>query len=205
LADRKLAIGTVAFQCEEEIDRMLDSTNGIFPVIVSYGKWKDFKGEDRVDKTPDIIDSYSNTVQIHNSGLLEPQARNQCMITAGKMNCDVIIILDTDEVLEFPLGIEFFKRQLERMILKHPTALGFCVTFNSKETGGDSFTPRIILNPAFTRYRDRHNQMYFMDKEVLGWDSSKLVGGIIIKENKDFRTDKRELRMRERNLSNPVH
>jgi len=184
---------------------MLFSTNGFFPVIISYGKWKDFIGEDRVDETPDVIDSYSNTIQLSNSGLLEPQARNQYMITAAKMGYDCIIILDTDETIEFPLGIEFFKRQLERLIIKHPTAMGFSVTFDSKRTGGVSFSPRIILNPAFTRYRDRHNQMYYLDNEVLGWNSCHLVGGIIITENKDFRDDNRELRMRERNLRNPIH
>jgi len=202
LGNRKLAIGTVAFQCESEIDRMLDSTNGIFPVIVSYGKWKDFKGENREDKTPDIIDSYSNTVFVNSRGLLEPQARNQYLITAGKMGADVIIILDSDEYLEFPLGLEFFKRQLERMIESHPDHLAFGVTFEYGKNG-TSFTPRIIMNPAFTRYRDRHNQMYFMNKEVLG--NCKIVAGIVIHEDKKFRNKDRELKMRERNLSNPIH
>ena len=202
MGNRKLAIGTVAYQCEEEIYRMLDSTAGFFPVIVSYGKWKDFKGEDRNDLTPEIIDNFSNAVWVDSTGLLEPQARNQYMIMAGKFGCDCVIILDTDEYLEFPLGIEFFKRQLDRIAEKYPDDLSFCVTFEDSKKG-TSFTPRIIMNPMFTRYRDRHNQLYFLDKEVLG--NQRLVGGIVIHQNKNFRTKDREQRMRERNLANPVH
>ena len=205
MGNRKLSVVSVAYQCEEEIYTMLDSTNGIFPTIISYGKWKDFEGEDRKDLTPEIIDTFSNTITVHSVGLLEPQARNEYLRTAGIMGSDVVIILDTDEYLEFPLGIEFFKRQLERMIKEHPDQLGFRVTFNSKRTGGVSFTPRVILNPMFVRYRDIHNQMYFMDKPVLSSYSEKLVGGIIIHESKENRNKDRELRMRTRNLKNPNH
>ena len=202
MADRKLAVVTVAYQCETEIDRMLDSTCGIFPVIVSYGKWKDFVGEDRTDKTPQIIDSYSNTIFLNSTGLLEPQARNRYMIQAGKFGCEVVIILDTDEYLQFPLGLSFFKRQLNRMIESNPNHLAFNVTFEDS-VNGTYFTPRIILNPTFSRYRDRHNQIYFLNQEVLG--NHKLVGGIVIHQNKNHRTKDREQRMRDRNLANPVH
>ena len=202
VGNRKLAVGTVAYQCEEEIYRMLDSTTGFFPVIVSYGKWRDFIGEDRRDLTPEIIDSFSNTVWVDSTGLSEPQARNQYMVQAGKFGCDCIIILDTDEYLEFPLGIDFFKRQLERIADKNPDDLSFCVTWEDSKNG-TTFTPRIIMNPMFSRYRDRHNQIYFMDKEVLG--NQRLVGGIVIHQDKKFRSKNRELRMRERNLRNPIH
>lgn len=181
---------------------MLDSTAGLFPVIVCYGKWKDFEGEDRNDLTPQIIDNFSNAVWVDSTGLLEPQARNQYMIMAGKFGCDCIIILDTDEYLEFPLGVEFFKRQLDRIADENPDDLSFCVTFEDSKKG-TWFTPRIIMNPMFTRYRDRHNQLYFLDKEVLG--NQKLVGGIVIKQDKKFRSKDREQRMRKRNLANPIH
>ena len=77
--------------------------------------------------TPEIIDNFSNAVWVDSTGLLEPQARNQYMVQAGKFGCDCIIILDTDEYLEFPLGIEFFKRQLDRIADKNPNDLSFCV------------------------------------------------------------------------------
>lgn len=207
----KIAVGIPVWINHEEqlpeLELCLDSVSEFFPVIVISGKWSDMNHQQNrnIPEADELIDSYSNIIHIESLNHLEPFNRNLYMIQAGKMGCNTMLILDSDESAEFPLGVEFFDEQLSRLKEKHPNHLGFSVIHQSARHGGICFTPRVILNPAFTRYRDRHNQMYFMDREVLSWDSSKLVGGIILNETKDFRSDKRKLIMRERNLRNPLH
>lgn len=202
----KIGIGTLAFNSETEIDRMLDSTLGIYPTFVIDKAFRNFGHGHSTDRTTRICDLYSNVVVFQPEGkLTEAQCRNQYMIASLKWNLDVLIVLDTDEYLEFPLGKEFFEQQLARVINQYPDQYAFRVTYED-HNNGTSFSPRIILNPAFTRYRDRHNQLYFADREVITNDKSiKLCAGIVIHEDKSLRTEEREKKMKEGNRADPFH
>ncbi len=202
----KVGIGICAYNAEIEMLRVLDSTEGIYPTFVIDKAWKGFGKGYSTDNTAFICNDYSNVVLIQPKGeLTEAQCRNEYMKASAHWNLDAMIILDTDEYLEFPLGIEYFYRQLSRMISAHPEQLAFRATYIDT-INGTSFSPRIILNPSITRYRDKHNQLFCMDKEVITNDKSiYLCGGIIITEDKCFRLPEREKWMKDRNQRDPTH
>ena len=206
MSNFKISVGILSYNCVKEIEQTLESTTKFYPVFVVDGRWKDFKGDSiySTDGTIELAESYSNIILFQKGNNLEPQNRNEYMIQSGKWRCDAVIILDSDEILELPNGYKSFIQSLERIINRYPNEMGFRISFESKSSGGVSFPCRLILNPGFSRYRDVHNKIYFMDKEILS-SSKKLCPNIIINENKSFRSEQREKDMKERNYANPRH
>ena len=201
----KIGVGVLTYNCVTELKRCLDSLTDFYPVFVIDGRWKDFPGETKNsnDGTIDLAESYSNVITVLSGDKLEPFNRNLTCIHTGKFGCDVLFIVDSDETVDLPNGYNAFANSLERMIRMYPDDLGFSTWFDStKNATGQS--RRMMLNPMFVRYRDRHNKMYFLDKEV--WAYTKhMCPNVIIHENKTNRTKERELTMRTRNLANPKH
>lgn len=204
----RIAIGTCVYIEDKEqlpeLERFLDSVKDWYPVIIVNGKWKDYRGKSgrSIPEVSELIQSYSNTIEVDYPNHLESQARNQYMIIAAKMDCEAVLIIDTDEYLEGDRGV--FLNNLQKTMLKEPDKLAFKITLNSERSGGDHWPPRLILNPMFCRYRDRHNSIFFNNNDVFR-NQGSVIRGLKLYEKKDFRTKQREETMKERNRANPRH
>jgi len=202
----KIGICLLTYNCVNELKDCLESVDKFYPVIVIDGKWKDFPDNHptSIDGTLELAESYSNVVTILSPNGTEVDNRNLSCEYAGKYDCDVVIILDSDERLDLPNGLDNFYQSLERMIIQNPQDIGFKTAFESKKRGGVSFPCRIYLNPKHIRYRDKHNKIYYKNKEMR-YFSSKLCPNIIIHEDQTHRTEGRLQNMSRRNIVNPEH
>ena len=190
-----------------ELKRCLDSLTDFYPVIIVNGKWKDIIGDNprSIPEAIELIDSYSNIILIDSPNQLEPVNRNKFIVQGMKMDCDMMFWIDSDEWIELPCGYDFFVKGMENVFKKQPDCLSFHLHFFDPRFGGESLQKRGIRYPAFMRHRDRHNQLWFLDKEVLGHYTAKPPRGLIVYQDKSFRTKEHELEMRRRNLANPKH
>ena len=207
----KLGVGVIGYNDREGLERCLNSLSDFFPVIYRDGRWNDFlpslTNHRSNDDSIELAESYSNVTVIEGIGL-EPKARNDYIIQFAKWGCDCIFWVDTDEYVELPLGYDFFIKGLEERITEQPEKLSFHLHFTNDNEGKEAYTStqrRMIVNPMFTRHRDRHNQLWYMDQEVLGHNTGKPIRGLILHQNKSHRTKEREIEMKRRNLANPRH
>ena len=198
----RIAIGTLTYNCKAELKRFLDSCTDFYPVIVIDGKWSDFddglSSYRSTDGTLELAESYSNVILVESPNKKEFENRNILMQTAGKFDCDIIIDVDSDECIDLPNGYDAFIQSLKRVIEQNPNGLGFKTAFESKKRGGVSFPVRIYRHPMFIRYRTKHNEFYFVNRDVRK-NSKKLCPNIIIWETKKYRTEEREVVMKVRN------
>ncbi len=180
-----------------ELERCLDSLQSFYPVFVINGKWDDIEGNNvrSTDKANDLIDSYSNVIHIQSINKPEAYNRNLYLELAMKWNIDFLFWVDTDEWVEMPLGRTFFERGLKDIFGKSD----FCslVHYYSERHGGVSFQKRIIQYPGFLRHKNKHNTLFFNDKDVLK-TPLKAPRGFTIYSKKEYRSDDRENRMKKR-------
>jgi hypothetical protein len=201
-----LAIGICSWIHEKsqlpELERCLNSISDFYPVYVVDGKWSDLQmqGGRSIQEAIELITSYSNTTLIERPNRLEPQNRNEYL--RKSYGNEALMVLDTDEYVEYD---STFLDNLETFRNDNPQNLGCSVMFHSKPTGGYSVAPRVIFNPSMCRYRDQHNFIYFMNRQVLDRTSREYCAGLTIFEDKAYRTKFREEKLRERNLKNPLH
>jgi len=182
-----------------ELDRCLDSLTDFYPVIVVNGKWDDIEGIN-ARSTPEaveLIDSYSNTIQISSPNKPEFYNRNLCLIQAGKMMCDYGIWVDSDEFVDLPCGKDWFVKNLVRDF-SNPN--DFCARLYFDE----GISRRIIRYPMFVRMRNKHNEWFFNGKNVRK-DQLKPVDGMIIYHDKTYRSEDRLQKMLNRKKTNPIH
>jgi len=207
--DPKVSIGLTCWIEDKfqlpELKRCLDSLVDFYPVIVVNGKWNDMKGENSrsIPEAQDLIDSYPNTIHFLEPNMPEYQNRNKCLIQAGKMGSDYLIWVDSDEWIEMPLGIEFFLRGLKDIFSNAKDMCSYCHFFDIGR-GGNCRMPRIIRYPMFIRMRKKHNEWYFIDKNIRKRPLNA-PRGLIIHSDKSYRTDDRHMRMFNRNQENPIH
>jgi hypothetical protein len=201
----RLGIGIVSFiETRDELPelkRCLDSIESFFPVILIDGKWKDYPSEitTSIIEVDEIIDNYSNIIHIKSPNLTEAQNRNKYL----KFDMDYMIILDTDEYLEFPLGFEFFLRGLDDMFRNKSELCAFAHA-ESEQNGGYVRMPRIIKHPNILHYGIKHNELLIGKKNVLKYPLNA-PRGLIIHHDKTLRTENRKEKMINRNKNNPIH
>ena len=186
-----------------ELKRCLDSLQSFYPVFVINGKWNDMSGNNprSTDKANDLIDSYSNIIHISSPNQPEFVNRNKYLELAMKYNLDYLMWVDSDEWIDMPLGKEF----MVRGILDHNFDFASCVHYYSKRHGGSSKQKRLIKYPGFLRHRLKHNELFFVDKEVLANCQNKSPRGFTIYSDKNYRSVGREQNMKKRNMENPIH
>jgi len=205
-----IGIGVVSWIGEKsqipELERCLDSLTNFYPVIIINGKWSDVKdGNPRsVPEAINLMENYSNVMWFDSPNQPESMNRNKYIIQGMKMDCDVMFWVDTDEWVELPLGYDFLCNGIKDIFKKQPDRYTFLVHYFDTTRGGCCYKRRGIRYPTFTRHRNRHNELWFLDKEVLRYPA-KAPRGLIIHQDKKFRTIKRENSMAIRNESNPIH
>jgi len=184
-----------------ELKRCLDSLTDFYPVFVINGKWDDIEGENirSTDKTNELIDSYSNVIHIQSPN--KPEAYNRNLYLQKSWKYDYLFWVDSDEWVELTCGKEFFERGLRYNF--GPNDLCSFVHYYSDAHGGVSFQKRILQYPGFLRHKNKHNELYFKDIDVLK-NPIKAPRGLIIYSNKEFRNKDREWRMKKRIEGQPV-
>jgi hypothetical protein len=195
----QVSVGVVCWISEKsqlpELKRCLDSLVD-FPVIIVSGKWNDIEGDNHfnIPEANKLIDSYPNVLHKGCYDQSEAYNRNQYLIDNQS---DFLFWVDTDEWIEMPLGKEFFLRGLIDLFKKDDYS-SQVHWYSHQPTGKINMgkQKRIIQYPGKLRHRDKHNQLYFGDKEVLR-DGIKhhAPRGLIIHQDKTFRSKQRELDM----------
>lgn len=167
------------------------------------GKWHDIDGDNprSTRKANDMIDSYSNVIHIQSPNRPEYINRNLYYRIAMLFDLDYLIPVDTDEWVEMPLGVEFFLNGLNNDKLD----ITSCLHYYSERHGGVSKQRRLFKYPGFLRHRNRHNRLYFLDREVLQTGTLYAPRGIVIYSDKNYRSKQREEKMSLRNKDNPIH
>lgn len=185
----------------QELRRCLESVEDFYPIIIIDGKWRDYNAdsETSIDEAVDLINSKQNIIHIKSINGSEAENRSKYL----EYELDYLIILDTDEYLEFPLGVEFFERGLEEIFRDKEEKCAYIHT-ESEMNGGYCRFPRIIKNPNLMKYGNRHNQLLLNNTNVLK-NPLNAPRGVILHHDKTFRTDNRINKMKIRNKENPLH
>ena len=186
-----------------ELKRCLDSLTDFYPVIVINGKWDDFAGTNiySTNEANDLIDSYSNVIHLQSANKPEFVNRNKYLIQAMTMGVDFLFWVDTDEWIDMPLGKEFFERGLQ-YIWKDEKSCYF--HYYDERLGGVSMQKRGVRYPSFSRHKLRHNELFFNDQNILT-NPARAPRGIVINSSKEYRSESREKRMKQRARDNPIH
>ena len=200
-----IGIGVLSYNCRDELKRCLDSLKD-FKVIVVDGKWNDFIDNNdsyrSTDGTIELAKSYSNVTTIESPNQPEWINRNK-YIVEGK-DCDVMFWVDSDEWVELPCGYDFLCRSIKYVFEKQNDCYSFLVHYFDTARGGACYQKRGIRYPDIMRHVDRHNQLWFNDKEVLTNYCARPPMGLVIHTDKKFRTDEREEAMKRRNYENTI-
>lgn len=203
----KIAVGSCVFIEDRiqlpEFEKMMNSVKNFQCVIIVNGRWNDYDSKllASITEVSEIIRKYPNAIEIKFPFKTEAESRNEYLITAGRLDYDALLIIDSDEYLVYDDNFE--NNLLEAMRLQ-PDKESFKVTLNSQRSGGDHWPPRIILNPRFCRYSDKHNEIYHGTREILH-DSGNAVKGIKLFEDRIFRNLLSNEKMNRRNIDNPRH
>lgn len=172
-----------------ELKRCLDSVKD-FKVIVVNGKWYDIEGEHpySIPEARSLMESYPNVTRIDYANHHEWEARNKYLEECN--NDDVLIWLDTDEWFEYD---HFWEARGD-------TSIGLIDFYN--RIGGLAWQRRIIINAGLCRHRDRHNQLWYGNRELFATPLPS-IKGIRIYHDKQHRSEKREKAMYTRNRLKP--
>ena len=181
-----------------ELERCLDSLTDFYPVIVVNGKWNDIEGTNPrgTAESHELVDSYSNTIQLESPNQPEFINRNKCLTQAGKMLCDYLIWVDTDEYIEIPCGKDWFAKNLTESF----SSSDFCARVYFDE----GTSRRIIRYPMFVRMNNKHNEWWFNGRDVRK-TQLKPIDGLIIYHDKRYRSDDTRTKMLNRKVLNPIH
>ena len=201
----KIGIGIVCFietiREVEELKRCLKSVESFFPVILIDGKWKDYPSDitTSIPEAQEVIENYSNVIYIKSPNKTEAENRNQYL----NYDLDYLIILDTDEFIQMPLGVDFFKRGLIDVFKGKQELCSYVHAF-SKKNGGYVRMQRIIKNPKLLHYSKKHNEILDGKTNVLRYplDAPR---GLIIQHDKFFRDDDRIKKMKKRNKESNLY
>jgi glycosyltransferase involved in cell wall biosynthesis len=204
----KIAVGIVTYNCVKELKRCLDSLKDFEHVIVIDGKWFDFDPNNSVinstDGTIELAKSYPNTKVITTAGY-EYQNRQMYIDEAAKLGCKYLFWVDSDEYVKMDKGYDYFVEQLEKTFENNPDKFASLINFHDVRMGGNCWQIRLISHLSEMKHRDRHNQIWYRNMEVIGNHVKDAPDGIRIYQEKNFRTPEREELMRCRNLANPIH
>lgn len=180
------SVGVCCYADPGGMRRLLETTLSFDYVICIVGKWKDFEYDNEKNiEMISVISSYPNTLIKQIDGIPQHQARNIYLYMAEKLGCDYLIILDSDEYLSG--GV--FNVPKEQNI------------YNMK--WNNTVLPRLIVKPKGMEYKDRHNQIWCDEKEMIGRNLGECIEGIEIISDKSLREKEREDYQREYNLSHP--
>ena len=204
-----IAIGLVCWIDKKrqlpELKRCLDSLTDFYPVIVVNGKWNDIKGDSprSIPEAIELIGSYSNVIYIESPNQPEFINRNKYLIQATKMGCDCLIWVDSDEYVELS-NYDNLVKEIKDVFTKEPDEYTFLVNFYDKRMGGACWQKRGVRYPAFSRHRNRHNELWFVNKQILK-HTAKPPPSLVIHQDKYYRSLEREYIMSKRNHENPIH
>ena len=175
-----------------ELKRCLESVKN-YPVFLINGKWYDIEGDypTSIPEAVSLIDSYPNVTRINYANHHEWESRNMYLEQCTANDC--LIILDTDEYIEIT---GFF----ECNILDTPM---FRLHVEDPRIGGTDYQKRGVRWPHLTRHRDRHNQLWYKDKEIWSNVGESTPEGIIIYHDKTYRSEKIKEAMKKRNYLRP--
>lgn len=199
-----IGIGIVCYIDKEsqlpELQRCLDSVSQFYPVFVIDGKWNDVKGNinTSIDKAYDLIESYSNVIHVLSPNRPEFVNRNRYHRLAMLWQLDYLISLDTDEYVEFTDNKAYFMSNID------DKALCSYLKCTGKGHGGTFETQKLYRYPGFMRHKLKHNELFFLDKDVRKY-ASKAPDGIIIHHDKDFRDGTQKDKLLTRARLNPIH
>lgn len=188
-----------------ELQRCLDSLIDFYPVIVVNGKWNDVKGDSprSIPEAIELIGSYSNVIYIESPNQPEFINRNKYLIQATKMDCDYLIWVDSDEYIE-SVNYNNLVKEIDNIFTNEPDKYTFLINFYDKRMGGACWQKRGVRHPAFSRHRNRHNELWFVDKQILKYPA-KPPPSLVIHQDKYYRSLEREFIMNKRNHDNPIH
>ena len=183
-----------------ELKRCLDSLKD-FPVIVVSGKWNDIESTSDYNhpQLNELIESYANVTHIFTQGLSEAGTRNiyleECNDTV-----DFLFWVDSDEWIEMPLGKDFFLRGITDLFGVNDYSSQLHEVFHQRD-GNDVICKqkRLIQYPSKCRHRERHNSMYYDNKEILAGEiKNHAPRGLILHSEKSYRSTKRDKYMKSR-------
>ena len=206
----RIAIGIVTWipRIEQlpELERCLDSLTDFYPVIVVNGKWNDVEGKHprSIPEAYELINSYSNVIHIESPDKPGFVNRNKYLIQATKMECDCLIWVDSDEWIELPCGYDFLVNGIKDVYKREGNKYTFLVHFYDKRFGGCCFQKRGVKHPSFSRHKNRHNELWFLNNQILQYPA-KAPRGLIIHQDKSYRSLERENSMKKRNEDNLIH
>lgn len=188
-----------------ELQRCLDSLTDFYPVIIVNGKWNDINGDNprSIPEAIELIGSYSNVIYIESPNQPEFINRNKYLIQATKMGCDYLIWIDSDEYVE-SVNYNNLVKEIDNIFTNEPDKYTFLINFYDKRMGGACWQKRGVRHPAFSRHRNRHNELWFVDKQILKYPA-KAPPSLVIHQDKYYRSLEREFIMNKRNHENPIH
>jgi hypothetical protein len=196
----KVAAGICEYGDTDGLYRCLNSlglgTGGIDLAIVIHGRFRDFKLDkpDAFKETQKIVSRFPDgTVELVQlpPNSTEIEARNLYLKTAADLNCDWLLVIDSDEFLPNRLAdFKDFRRQLEYVMdlgLEHQI---FDVHIEGNIPAYRGPAPRLFLRPGTIKYWGKH-YWFVLEKTMRIYkgqsDAARIITGIIIAHDHTIR------------------
>jgi hypothetical protein len=163
------------------------------------GKWYDIK-DDQFTSIPeayDIFKEYPNVEVITAVNRHEWQNRNLYLERCAKD--DFLIWIDTDEWLEVTNSSyesDLFAAHMSNIPM-------MSIPFEGKAHGAGTYQQnRIVIFPAKTMHRDRHNELWYNGTQIIQGKLPR-IHGLLVHHDKSYRSEEREKAMFIRNRLRP--
>lgn len=207
----KIAAGICEFGDPEGLYRCLGSLQlgydgGIDVAIIIHGQFKYFNLHDpqAFEKTQAVVSRFpKGTVELVNDvspGKTEIESRNLYNEIAGKLNCDWLLVIDSDEYLASKVtDFKEFRRQLQFVMdvqVDFPPEQRHQIFDIELEGNIPAFRgpqPRLFLHPESVKYWGKHN-WWVLEKTKYVYkgqsDAARIIGGIYLLHDHTIRDSK---------------
>lgn len=195
----KIAAGICEYGDPDGLYRCLNSlglgTGGIDKAIIIHGKFNNFNLDkpDAFEQTAKVISRFpKDTIELVTiGGYTEIESRNLYLKVAAGLECDWLLVIDSDEFLAHKLtDFKEFRRQLQYVMdvqaefpkdtVKHQI---FDIQLEGTIPSYRGPQPRLFLRPQTVKYWGKH--YWFLLEETMQLykgqsDAARVIGGILL-------------------------
>jgi len=191
----KIGVGVSFYQCKDELDRCLKSLQEADVVYAIDGKYISYGDRNRLglsdDGSRDICKNYKNVKLYDMGNRWQIYKRNKYLTEAGKDNCDILLVVDSDVWLEG--NWQEFRKNLDEIVSEDNGYRYLMLHFNQKqERIYEQKAGRIFFRPELLHYAKTHGSIWIGNRRIECQGGVPLVKGLISYTDMKLRDEERQ-------------
>jgi len=171
------------------------------------GSWPDWGTSDLSnDGSRAIIASWEKSRIIDMPQRMPRDKYQRILEECGLLEIDYLVIIDSDEYIKQPFNYKQFKNEIESIEKKYEIQ-SFKFSMEYYDSGNlyvHEPSYRILYNPALGEYGERHNELWYKNREVFS-DWSGEIKSLVLVHDKRYKTPEYVKARHEWNTNHPTH